>query len=93
MSTKYSIGLDFGTLSARAVIANTENGSTLPYESVFYYPHAIINEINGTLLPANYALQHPKDYIDALKFLIPDLLANNCIGRFMPAKALIAACL
>ena len=81
MSTKYSIGLDFGTLSARAVIANTENGNTLPYESVFYYPHAIINEINGTLLPANYALQHPKDYIDALKFLIPDLLANNCIDK------------
>lgn len=81
MSAKYSIGLDFGTLSARAVLSNTENGSTLPYESVFYYPHAIINEIDGTPLPQNYALQHPKDYIDALKFLIPDILANNFVDK------------
>ena len=81
MSHKYSIGLDFGTLSARAIIADVENGSTLPYESVFEYPHAIIQEIDGRALPTGYALQHPQDYIDALEFLIPDLLKNNDVDK------------
>ena len=81
MSNRYSIGLDFGTLSARGVIVNVENGEALPYESSFYYPHAILNELYGSPLPKNYALQHPKDYIDALDFLINDLLNNNAITK------------
>lgn len=81
MSKKYSIGLDFGTLSARAVITDVKNGEALPHESVFCYPHAIITEIDGASLPSHYALQHPKDYIDALKFLIPDLLSGNDIDK------------
>ncbi|MBE6533898.1 MAG: ribulokinase [Ruminococcaceae bacterium] len=78
---KYSIGLDFGTLSARAIIANAENGKTLPYESVFIYPHAVMTQINNQSLPQNYALQHPQDYVDALDFLICDVLTNNDIDK------------
>ena len=81
MSNRYSIGLDFGTLSARGVIVNVENGEALPYESSFSYPHAILNELYGSPLPKNYALQHPKDYIDALDFLINDLLKNNAVAK------------
>ena len=81
MNENYSIGLDFGTLSARAVIANVKNGETLPYESIFTYPHAILTEIGSTKLPANYALQHPQDYIDALEFLLFDILENNDIDK------------
>ena len=79
--SKYSIGLDFGTLSARGIIADVENGSTLPYQSVFTYPHAILSEIGGVELPKNYALQHPQDYIDALKFLLCDILEHNDIDK------------
>ena len=81
MGNTYSIGLDFGTLSARGVIANVENGKTLPYESSFCYPHAILSELDGVSLPKNYALQHPRDYIDALEFLIYDLLKNNSVDK------------
>lgn len=81
MSEKYSIGLDFGTLSARAVISNVSNGKTLPYESVFNYPHTILTEINSIKLPSNYALQHPQDYVDALEFLICDILSHNEIDK------------
>ena len=81
MSEKYSIGLDFGTLSARAIITNVKNGNTLPYESVFTYPHAILSEIGNVKLPSHYALQHPKDYIDALEFLICDILTHNKIEK------------
>ena len=81
MKNKCSIGLDFGTLSARAIIADVKDGKTLPYESIFAYPHAILTELNGKPLPQNYALQHPQDYIDALKFLINDVLTNNDIEK------------
>lgn len=79
MRCKYSIGLDFGTLSARGIIANVENGHQLPHESIFEYPHGILTEINGSSLPSHFALQNPKDYIDALEYLICDLLKNNPI--------------
>ena len=74
---KYSIGLDFGTLSARAVIASIDDGSLADCESVFFYPNAIITELGGKRLPPNYALQDPKDYIDALKFLLCDIIKKS----------------
>ena len=40
---KYSIGIDFGTLSARAVLVNVKNGKILS-ESEFIYPHGVIEE-------------------------------------------------
>ena len=76
----YSLGLDFGTLSARAILADAKTGKALEHESVFLYPHAIMNEIDGKALPFGYALQHPRDYIDALEFLIPDVLTKNKIS-------------
>ena len=74
---RYSLGLDFGTLSARAVLANVENGDLLPDKPIFNYPHAIITELDGTPLPSNYAIQHPQDYIDALEFLICNVISKN----------------
>ncbi len=76
----YSLGLDFGTLSARAILADANSGEVLSHESVFLYPHAIMNDVNGKALPSGYALQHPQDYIDALEFLIPDVLKKNKIA-------------
>ena len=78
---QYSLGLDFGTLSARAVLADVENGDVLPYQCVFNYPHAIMTELNGKILPSNYAIQHPQDYIDALIFLIRETLSKNNISK------------
>ena len=78
---RYSLGLDFGTLSARAVLADVESGNVLPHESVFNYPHEIMNTLGGTPLPPNYALQHPQDYIDALEFLICDTLSKNNVSK------------
>ena len=77
---RYSIGLDFGTLSARAILADVDDGNILSYESVFVYPHAVINEINEKELPSGYALQHPQDYVDALEFLLRDVVEKNAIN-------------
>ena len=77
--SKYSIGIDFGTLSARAVIVDVENGKIIGSSEVFDYPHGVITEFFGKPLPAGYALQHPRDYIDALDLLIPTLVNKNSI--------------
>lgn len=74
---RYSLGLDFGTLSARAILADVENGDVLPQESVFHYPHAIIHSLESLTLPADFAIQHPSDYIEALDFLICDVISKN----------------
>ncbi len=74
----YTIGLDFGTLSARALLVRTSDGAEID-TAVFDYPHAVMDEILRTpsgnvKLPPDFALQHPQDYLDALKFLLPELL-------------------
>ena len=72
---KFTIGIDFGTLSGRAVIVNTATGAELGY-SVFEYPHGVMDEQlpDGTKLPMEYALQHPQDYIDTIKTIVPDVI-------------------
>lgn len=42
--SKYSIGIDFGTLSARALLVNLENGCEIA-TSVFEYPNKVIEKI------------------------------------------------
>ena len=74
---KYSIGVDYGTLSARAVLVDVENGEPFGVDSVFQYPHGVMKELGGQPLPPDYALQHPKDYIDAIEFVLREVVAVN----------------
>ena len=76
---KYVIGIDYGTLSARAILADSENGNILPHKPTFTYPHGVMTELAGKPLRSDFALQHPKDYIDALDYLIPELVRKNGI--------------
>ena len=66
---KYVMGVDFGTLSARCILVDLESGNEIS-EAVMNYPHAVIDEAlpSGEKLPPSFALQHPKDYLDALSF-------------------------
>ena len=72
---KYSLGIDFGTLSARAVIVNIETAEETA-SSVCEYKHGVITEN----LPESYALQHPADYIEALYFTINDCIKNASVN-------------
>jgi len=73
--SKYSIGLDFGTLSGRAVLVNLETGQEAA-TSVLEYPHAVMDSSLpcGKKLDVDWALQHPQDYLDVIKSTIPDVL-------------------
>lgn len=72
---KYSIGIDFGTLSGRALLVNVETGEELAV-AVKKYPHGVMEEFlpYGQSLPIDYALQHPQDYLDVLRETIPAVL-------------------
>lgn len=75
----YTIGVDFGTLSGRAVIVDTDNGNEIA-SSVFEYPHGVIDETlpeSTKALPPEWALQHPQDYLDVFYHTIPDALRKS----------------
>ncbi len=71
----YTIGIDFGTLSARAGLVDTAKGHILGFQE-FVYPHGVMDERlpDGQPLPADWALQDPRDYWQALAETIPALL-------------------
>ncbi len=75
MKKRFVIGVDFGTLSARALLADTENGKEYA-TAEFVYPHAVMdrNLPNGKPLGERWALQHPADYTEALASVIPAVL-------------------
>jgi len=72
---KYSLGIDFGTLSARALIAEVGTGRELG-SATMEYPHAVMDRRLpcGKTLPPDWALQHPQDYIDCMKAIIPQAI-------------------
>ena len=71
---KYCIGVDFGTLSARAVLVDVHNGEELAF-AVKEYARGVICEN----LPHGFALQHPADYIEALGIIIPQIIKSSDI--------------
>ncbi len=84
MNKPYVIGIDYGTLSARAVLLDTRNGQELA-EAVAAYEHGVMDERlpGGKPLPQNYALQHPQDYLNALQKTVGEVLER---GKIDPSE-------
>ncbi len=74
----YTIGLDFGTLSGRAVLVDARDGAEIA-EAVFEYPHGVMDRQlpSGRRLPPDWALQHPQDYIDTFAHTVPAVLRES----------------
>ena len=80
--SKYAIGIDFGTLSGRAIIVNVSNGAELA-EAVHDYRNGVIDEkLPGTdiQLEPDWALQDPNDYLEVIKTTIPAVLTKSGIA-------------
>lgn len=77
----FAIGLDFGSLSVRALLVDVHNGDEIA-ASEFVYPHGIMTTKlpTGTELPKSYALHHPKDYIDGLYYCITEVLRTSKVN-------------
>jgi L-ribulokinase len=77
MSEKYTIGVDYGTLSGRAVVVRTSDGTELG-SAVHEYANAVMDQKlnhSGAALPPDWALQNPNDYVDVLKHAVPAAIA------------------
>ena len=75
MSGPYVVGVDFGTLSGRALVVAVQDGEELA-SAVHEYRHAVLTEAlpstPGSPLPPDWALQVPSDYVDVLRNAVPD---------------------
>ena len=76
--SKYAIGVDYGTLSVRALLVNIETGEEAA-TSVYEYPHGVMEEHlpTGERLPSGWALQEPQDYVEGLILTIRNVLAEK----------------
>ncbi|WP_339321999.1 ribulokinase [Paenibacillus sp. FSL W8-0194] len=79
MSKKYTIGVDYGTQSGRAVLVDLSNGREVA-DHVTPYPHHVIDERlpgSGKKLEHDWALQHPADYIEVLRRSVPAVVQES----------------
>ena len=81
----YTIGIDFGSLSGRAVLVDTADGREVA-TATLDYPHAVMDTVlakTGEPLPPAYALQDPADYLLVLETVIPAVIKE---GGVSPAE-------
>lgn len=90
MNHHYTIGLDYGSLSARGVLVNCETGAMIA-EAVMEYPHGIISQKlpTGVMLTGEWMLQHPADYTKALEYIVPQLLKLSQVN----ASCIVGICI
>ena len=74
---QYTIGIDYGTLSGRALLLDAVTGEEVA-TSMLEYPHAVMDRTlpDGTPLAPQSAYQHPADYLEVLRTTISEVLAK-----------------
>ncbi|MGY2873161.1 L-ribulokinase [Marmoricola sp. URHA0025 HA25] len=75
---QYVVGVDFGTLSGRALVVRVSDGAELG-TAVHEYAHGVLDRQlpDGTPLPPDWALQVPDDYREVLRTAVPAALAAS----------------
>ncbi|WP_411375257.1 ribulokinase [Arthrobacter sp. MPF02] len=81
------IGVDYGTLSGRAVVVRVRDGKELG-SGIYDYPHAVVTDAlpedvagdGAVRLPGEWALQVPNDYRDVLRHAVPAAVAEAGIN-------------
>ena len=77
-SDRYVVGVDFGTLSGRALVVRVGDGAEVG-TAVHEYGHGVIDRelpFDGRPLPPDWALQDPDDYREVLKRAVPAAVAR-----------------
>lgn len=76
MVKKYSLGIDFGTESGRAILVDVSNGKEIA-TAVYKYKDGVIDKYlpgGKVKLEPDWALQNPVDWLKVLKLTIPRVL-------------------
>lgn len=84
----YTVGVDYGTLSGRAVVVRIRDGAELA-SAVYEYPDAVIEtQLPGTgqRLPADWALQNPADWTGVLANAVPQAVRASGV----PVEQIVA---
>jgi len=79
---RYVVGIDFGTLSGRALVVRVRDGAELG-TAVHEYGSAVIDATlpaTGAALPPDWALQDPDDYRDVLRHAVPAAVAQSGVA-------------
>lgn len=79
---RYSIGIDFGTASARALLVRLADGAEVA-TAVMTYPDGVIDERlpgNGVALGLDWALQNPTDYLTTLEHIVREVRRESDVA-------------
>ncbi|MFD9334652.1 ribulokinase [Streptomyces sp. NPDC060028] len=95
-AVRYVVGVDFGSLSGRAVVVRVHDGEELG-SAVHTYRHGVIDRelpTTGAALPPDWALQHPDDWREVLRTAVPDAVASAGVdpGRVIGIATDFTAC-
>jgi L-ribulokinase len=74
----FTVGVDFGTLSGRAVVVRVDDGEELATAD-HVYEHTVLTRslpVGAAQLPAEWALQVPEDYRNVLRTAVPEAIAR-----------------
>lgn len=76
----YSLGVDFGSLSGRALLVDVETGEEV-ITGELAYSHGVMDDRLpcGKKLGVDWALQHPQDYLDVFLKVVPDIMVRSGI--------------
>jgi L-ribulokinase len=87
MKAQYTIGLDYGTNSVRALIVNVANGAEIA-SAVWNYAHGTAGVILAR--DPNLARQHPADYVNGAEITIRQALvtAKKSVKGFSAAQVI-----
>ncbi len=82
-TAKYTIGVDFGTESGRAVLVDVADGREVA-TAVYAYSHGVVDEVlplpgEEIRLEPDWALQDPQDYIRTFQTTIPQVLQQSAV--------------
>jgi L-ribulokinase len=74
----YSLGIDYGTSSCRAILVDVTDGSEL-VEAVYAYPHGVDGVIGSQNNP-DIARQHPADYLAGLEAICREVITKAAVS-------------
>jgi L-ribulokinase len=81
-STRYCLGIDFGTLSGRVVLVRVSDGAEIAM-AVSEYSHGVIDERlpeSTIVLGPDWALQDPDDYLRVFQEAVPAVLKQSGVA-------------
>jgi L-ribulokinase len=82
LASKYTIGVDFGTESGRAVVVRVGDGEEIAGATHHYDDGVIDRHLPGSdePLPPQWALQNPDDYIAVFREAVPEALKRSGVS-------------